>query len=178
MPSVLIIDDEEPIAWGLRRAFEREKYRVGVAATAEDGLAQARARPPDVVFLDVRLPDGSGVEVCRAVREKRPAMACLMLTNPNTLGLFDERIEEIAEIVHGAGGTLYYDGANLNAVMGIKLNGDDFVVTLETAPRADAPARQVTHGRGHGAVTDLRWHGKAGLARTTKSQWKLKPGRA
>ena len=44
--------------------------------------------------------------------------ACLMLTNPNTLGLFDENIEEIASIVHEAGGTLYYDGANLNAIMG------------------------------------------------------------
>lgn len=66
----------------------------------------------------------------------------------------------------------------LHAVVGIKLNGDDFVVTLETAPRTDTPALQVTNGRGHGAVTDLRWHGKAGLARTTKSQWKLKPGRA
>ena len=44
--------------------------------------------------------------------------ACLMLTNPNTLGLFDQNIEEIASIVHDAGGTLYYDGANLNAIMG------------------------------------------------------------
>jgi glycine dehydrogenase subunit 2 len=47
-----------------------------------------------------------------------------MLTNPNTLGLFDERIEEIASVVHDAGGTLYYDGANLNAVMGISRPGD------------------------------------------------------
>ena len=51
-------------------------------------------------------------------------VACLMLTNPNTLGLFDENIEEIARIVHGAGATLYYDGANLNAVMGISRPGD------------------------------------------------------
>jgi glycine cleavage system P protein (glycine dehydrogenase) subunit 2 len=51
-------------------------------------------------------------------------VACLMLTNPNTLGLFDERIEEIAEIVHSTGATLYYDGANLNAVMGISRPGD------------------------------------------------------
>jgi glycine dehydrogenase subunit 2 len=51
-------------------------------------------------------------------------VACLMLTNPNTLGLFDERIEEIAQIVHGTGATLYYDGANLNAVMGISRPGD------------------------------------------------------
>jgi glycine dehydrogenase subunit 2 len=51
-------------------------------------------------------------------------VACLMLTNPNTLGLFDRNIEEIAEIVHDAGATLYYDGANLNAVMGIARPGD------------------------------------------------------
>ena len=51
-------------------------------------------------------------------------VACLMLTNPNTLGLFDRNIEEIARIVHDAGATLYYDGANLNAVMGIARPGD------------------------------------------------------
>ena len=51
-------------------------------------------------------------------------VACLMLTNPNTLGLFDPNIEEIARIVHGVGATLYYDGANLNAVMGISRPGD------------------------------------------------------
>ena len=50
--------------------------------------------------------------------------ACLMLTNPNTLGLFDRNIEEIARIVHEAGATLYYDGANLNAVVGISRPGD------------------------------------------------------
>jgi glycine dehydrogenase subunit 2 len=50
--------------------------------------------------------------------------ACLMLTNPNTLGLFDQNIEEIASIVHDAGGTLYYDGANLNAIMGRSRPGD------------------------------------------------------
>jgi glycine dehydrogenase subunit 2 len=51
-------------------------------------------------------------------------VACLMLTNPNTLGLFDPNIEEIARIVHDAGATLYYDGANLNAIMGISRPGD------------------------------------------------------
>jgi glycine dehydrogenase subunit 2 len=50
--------------------------------------------------------------------------ACLMLTNPNTLGLFDENIAEIAKVVHDAGGTLYYDGANLNAIMGRSRPGD------------------------------------------------------
>src|SRR5689334_24813511 len=50
--------------------------------------------------------------------------AALMLTNPSTLGLFDEKIEEIAEIFHGAGALMYYDGANLNAVCGISRPGD------------------------------------------------------
>jgi glycine dehydrogenase subunit 2 len=50
--------------------------------------------------------------------------AALMLTNPNTLGLFEENILEMAEIVHGAGGKLYYDGANLNAVMSKARPGD------------------------------------------------------
>jgi glycine dehydrogenase subunit 2 len=51
-------------------------------------------------------------------------VAGLMLTNPNTLGLFEEEIVEIAEAVHDAGGLLYYDGANLNAIMGIARPGD------------------------------------------------------
>src|SRR4029078_10050374 len=54
------------------------------------------------------------VEHLRTLVDERTAG--LMLTNPSTLGLFDEHIAEIAEIVHGAGGLLYYDGANLNAV--------------------------------------------------------------
>ncbi|GGJ47562.1 aminomethyl-transferring glycine dehydrogenase subunit GcvPB [Virgibacillus salexigens] len=50
--------------------------------------------------------------------------AALMLTNPNTLGLFETEIEEMAKIVHEAGGKLYYDGANLNAIMGYARPGD------------------------------------------------------
>ncbi|HWF53709.1 MAG TPA: aminomethyl-transferring glycine dehydrogenase subunit GcvPB [Solirubrobacteraceae bacterium] len=51
-------------------------------------------------------------------------VACLMLTNPSTLGMFEPGIEEIASIVHAVGATLYYDGANLNAIMGITRPGD------------------------------------------------------
>ncbi len=59
------------------------------------------------------------------LREKADEdVACLMLTNPSTLGLFETGIEEIAKIVHGVGATLYYDGANLNAIMGICRPGD------------------------------------------------------
>ncbi|HVS29377.1 MAG TPA: aminomethyl-transferring glycine dehydrogenase subunit GcvPB [Solirubrobacteraceae bacterium] len=68
-------------------------------------------------------PDG-GVDVDDLRAKASADVACLMLTNPNTLGLFDPNIEEIARIVHDVGATLYYDGANLNAVMGISRPGD------------------------------------------------------
>lgn len=53
-----------------------------------------------------------------------PDVACLMLTNPNTLGLFDENIHEIARVMHAAGALLYYDGANTNAILGYSRPGD------------------------------------------------------
>ncbi len=68
-------------------------------------------------------PDG-GIDLEDLRAKADTDVACLMLTNPNTLGLFDPNIEEIARIVHGVGATLYYDGANLNAVMGISRPGD------------------------------------------------------
>jgi len=68
-------------------------------------------------------PDG-GVDIDDLRAKADEDVACLMLTNPNTLGLFDQNIAEIAQIVHDVGATLYYDGANLNAVMGISRPGD------------------------------------------------------
>jgi two-component system nitrogen regulation response regulator GlnG len=79
-PSVLIIDDEEPIAWALRRAFERDKCRVAVAATAEDGLAKARQNPPDVVFLDVRLPGMDGLTALAELKKVAPDAAVVVMT--------------------------------------------------------------------------------------------------
>jgi glycine dehydrogenase subunit 2 len=68
-------------------------------------------------------PDG-GVDLDDLRAKADADVACLMLTNPNTLGLFDPNIQEIAKVVHEVGATLYYDGANLNAVMGLSRPGD------------------------------------------------------
>jgi glycine dehydrogenase subunit 2 len=76
----------------------------------------------DVVKLATNAAGGVELEDLRAKASSE--VACLMLTNPNTLGLFDANIEEIARIVHGVGAVLYYDGANLNAVMGHSRPGD------------------------------------------------------
>jgi glycine dehydrogenase subunit 2 len=76
----------------------------------------------EVVHVGTDARGGVDIDDLRAKADRD--VACLMLTNPNTLGLFDPNIEEIAGIVHDVGGVLYYDGANLNAVMGITRPGD------------------------------------------------------
>jgi glycine dehydrogenase subunit 2 len=76
----------------------------------------------EVVHVGTAADGGVDIDDLRAKADEDTA--CLMLTNPNTLGLFDRNIEEIERIVHEAGATLYYDGANLNAVMGISRPGD------------------------------------------------------
>jgi glycine dehydrogenase subunit 2 len=77
-------------------------------------------------FQVVNVPSGSdGCVDLDALRAAvGPDTAGLMLTNPNTVGLFDKNIAEITSIIHAAGGLCYYDGANLNAVMGIARPGD------------------------------------------------------
>ncbi|MEA2443452.1 MAG: glycine dehydrogenase subunit 2 [Thermoleophilales bacterium] len=76
----------------------------------------------EVVKLGTNPEGGVDLDDLRAAIDDD--VACLMLTNPNTLGVFDENIEEIARIVHDSGAVLYYDGANLNAVMGRSRPGD------------------------------------------------------
>jgi len=76
----------------------------------------------EVVKVGTNADGGVDVEDLRRLADD--TVACLMLTNPNTLGIFDRNIEEIAKIVHGVGATLYYDGANLNAIMGMTRPGD------------------------------------------------------
>jgi len=75
-----------------------------------------------VVKLATNAAGGIDLDDLRAKADND--VACLMLTNPNTLGIFDPNIEQIARLVHDVGATLYYDGANLNAIMGLSRPGD------------------------------------------------------
>ena len=80
---VFLLDDHEVVRRGVADLLSAEDdiEIVGEASTVEEAVGRILAISPDVCVLDVRLPDGSGVEVCRAVREKRPDVACLMLTS-------------------------------------------------------------------------------------------------
>ena len=80
---VFLLDDHEVVRRGLRELVEASgRFEVvGEAGTAEEALSRIPATRPQVAVLDVRLPDGDGVEVCREVRSKHPEIACLMLTS-------------------------------------------------------------------------------------------------
>jgi DNA-binding NarL/FixJ family response regulator len=80
---VFLLDDHEVVRRGLRDLLEAEDDLevVGEAGTAVEALARIAACRPQVAVLDVRLPDGDGVEVCRQIRSDLPEVACLMLTS-------------------------------------------------------------------------------------------------
>ena len=80
---IFLLDDHEVVRAGLRSLLEAEDdvEVVGEAGTGDDALARIPAVRPDVAVLDVRLPDRSGVEVCREVRSRHPEIACVMLTS-------------------------------------------------------------------------------------------------
>ncbi len=81
--SVFLLDDHEIVRRGVRELIELDPGLtvVGEASTAEEAMQRIPAVRPDVAVLDVRLPDGSGVEVCRELRSQLPGLACLMLTS-------------------------------------------------------------------------------------------------
>ena len=81
--AVFLMDDHEIVRRGVRDLLEAEPdiTVVGEAGTASSALARIPALKPDVAVLDVRLPDGDGVSVCREIRSRMPEVACLMLTS-------------------------------------------------------------------------------------------------
>ena len=80
---VFLLDDHEIVRRGLRELLEAESdiEVVGEAGTAEEALSRIPPTKPDVAVLDVQLPDGNGVEVCREIRARHDEVRCLMLTS-------------------------------------------------------------------------------------------------
>src|SRR3954466_3034941 len=111
----------------LTRAYheERGEHRHKVLAPeTSHGTNPATVTMGGYETVKVAVDSDGGIDLDDLREKADEDVACLMLTNPNTLGLFDPNIEEIARIVHGVGATLYYDGANLNAIVGVCRPGD------------------------------------------------------
>lgn len=109
------------LAYHRRRGENRTKILVPDSA---HGTNPATAAMAGYQVVSVPSDRRGGVDVAALEKLLDDQVAGLMLTNPNTLGLFDENIHIIADLVHQAGGLLYYDGANANAILGYSRPGD------------------------------------------------------
>ena len=88
------------------------------------GTNPASAAVAGLEVVEVKSLENGRIDVEALKHLLGPDIAGIMMTNPNTLGLFETQIEEIAALVHGVGGLLYYDGANMNPLMGVVRPGD------------------------------------------------------
>jgi DNA-binding NarL/FixJ family response regulator len=115
--KVFLLDDHELVRAGLRELLENgsnDVEVVGEASNVAEAMARIPALQPDVAVLDVRLPDGDGILVCREVRSKYPKISCLMLTS------FADDEALFAAIMAGASGYVLKDlrgGDIVNAVL-------------------------------------------------------------
>ena len=114
-PTILLIEDEEAIAEPLAAALEREGFQAVVAGTARDGRTELDARSPDLVLLDVMLPDGDGRELLRDIRSRSKVPVVLLTAR----------------------------GEELDRVLGLELGADDYVTKPFSAAELVARIRAV-----------------------------------
>ena len=100
MIRVFLLDDHEVVRRGIAELLDAvpDFEVVGEAGTAAQALARVRAVRPDVALLDGRLPDGSGIDVCREIRSELPGTYCLILTS------YDDQDAVLAAVLAGASG--------------------------------------------------------------------------
>ncbi|MET8947162.1 response regulator transcription factor [Streptomyces sp. NPDC004542] len=121
--TVFLLDDHEVVRRGVHDLLndEPDLTVVGEAGTVEQALVRVPALRPDVAVLDVRLPDGDGVTVCRELRSRMPGLACLMLTS------FDDEEALLDSIMAGASGYVLK-----------QIQGSDLVSAVRTVARGQS----------------------------------------
>lgn len=141
---IMLVDDHEVVRTGLRTllASEQDLTVVAEAATAAEAVLRARSYHPQVVVMDVRLPDRSGVEACRDIRSEDPHVAVLMLTSfSDDRALFDS-------IMAGAAGYVLKQIRGTDLVDGIRRVsvGESLLDPAVTARVLDRLRHPATHG--------------------------------
>ncbi len=155
--QIFLLDDHEIVRRGIRELLENEPDMeiVGEASTAEEAIQRIPAVRPHVAVLDVRLPDGTGVEVCREVRSEMPGVACLMLTS------FSDDDALFEAIMAGASGYVLK-----------QIRGNDLVSAVRRVARGESlldptVTMKVLHRLRHPAEEDER------MARLTPQERKI-----
>lgn len=140
---VFVLDDHEVVRRGVTDLLEAagDLVVVGEASTAAEALVRIPASHPDVAVLDVRLPDGDGVTVCREIRSRVPEVACVMLTS------FDDEAAHLDAVMAGAAGYVLKQirGSDLVTAVRTVARGDSLLdpeTTARTVQRLRVPARR------------------------------------
>lgn len=125
MIRVFVVDDHEVVRLGVTDLItaEADLEVVGQASTAREALARIAATVPDVAVLDVRLPDGNGIDICRRIRSALPSVRCLILT------AFDDTDATYAAILAGASGYVLKDIRGQRLITSIRraANGESLI---------------------------------------------------
>jgi two-component system, NarL family, response regulator DevR len=150
--GVFLLDDHDVVRTGLRALIEStdDLEVVGEAASVHDAMTRIPLAKPDVAVLDVRLPDGSGIEVCRDVRSAWPEIVCIMLTS------YADDDALFAAVMAGAAGYLLKQVGSIDLVESIRLAAGgasllDPVMTervlerVRQGPMEDAKLAALTH---------------------------------
>lgn len=116
MTRVFLVDDHEIVRRGIADLIdaERDLEVVGESGTVRGTVAKIELTNPDVVVLDVRLPDGDGIELCRAIRSARPEIRCVMLT------AYDDDEASRSAVLAGASGYVLKDIRARGLVEGVR----------------------------------------------------------
>ncbi|MFI7707443.1 response regulator [Nonomuraea sp. NPDC049480] len=156
MIRVFLLDDHEVVRRGVAALLESEDdiEVIGEAGTAESAMARIPALRPDVAVLDVRLPDGNGVDVCREVRSRLPELACLMLTSfADDDALFDA-------VMAGAAGYVLKQihGSDLVGAVRTVASGQSLLDPQTTAAMLQRLRNQAAHKDPLAALTEQERH--------------------
>ncbi|RIJ78324.1 DNA-binding response regulator [Nakamurella silvestris] len=117
---IFLVDDHEVVRRGVAELLEQEAdlVVVGQAGSVADALELVPAAAPDVAVLDMRLPDGNGIELCRELKSRMPELNCLMLTS------FTDEEAKLDAILAGAGGYVIKDIKGMDLVTAVRAVGE------------------------------------------------------
>lgn len=139
MTRVFLVDDHEIVRRGLADLIHTAPGLevVGEAGTVREALARIESARPDVAVLDVRLPDGSGIDLCRQIRSSMPDVACLILT------AFDDDAATYAAVLAGASGYLLKSIAAMRLLEDIRaVSAGRSLMNTPAAARAASSMRE------------------------------------
>ncbi|WP_353815940.1 response regulator [Agromyces sp. SYSU T00266] len=153
MTRVFLVDDHEIVRRGVAQLLDREPDLevVGEAGTVAQALARIEATSPDVAVLDMRLPDGDGIDLCRELRSRHPELACLILT------AYDDDQAAMSAVLAGAAGYVLKNVRGTTIVEDVrKVASGRSLIDRSIAARVSQQAKAAEHDDPRFSALNLR----------------------